>query len=190
MNDLGMVINPKYNAGAFNQTQKGNNNYYNCVRRNSKFEPNCTYNNYTSFEKGIGRCHYIYTDENGFIKKIVEKDAEFNPKKMTIQELKNADGVQLKTTEVIPMERRAEAYKSIQKLDRETGLYSVVRKKGDKIIGGYEVNLSQADRKFARGFKGKLEKLALNIATDANGCERKGLRKIGDLLFKISKRIR
>ena len=64
------------------------------------------------------------------------------------------------------------------------------QKKGDKIIGGYEANLKPANRKFATGFKGKLEKLALRISTNANGCERKGLRNIGDLLFKISKRIR
>ena len=108
----------------------------------------------------------------------------------TTQELKNVDNVQFKTTTIKPLQGGRDSYKSIERLDTENGLYSVVRKKGDRIIGGYEVNLKQADRKFATGFKGKLEKLALRIATDANGCERKGLRNIGDLVFKIAKRIK
>lgn len=76
-----------------------------------------------------------------------------------------------------------EIYSSVHELKND-GTYSVVRKKGNEIIGGYEVK--HVDRKFAQGFKGKLEKLALKMATDANGCERKGLRNIGELLFKIA----
>ena len=187
MNNLKIIYpNLLENQSYYNNTECANH-FNGNIKNSPVLEPECTYYTHTKQANPI----YLNTNEVGKINKVTEYGGRrgYELTRATIQELKDIEGVQIKTTTVTPFEPQ-KAYQSIQRLDKENGLYSVVRKKGDKIIGGYEVNLSQADRKFATGFKGKLEKLALNIATDANGCERKGLRKIGDLLFKIAQRIR
>jgi len=91
-------------------------------------------------------------------------------------------------------------YSSIQILDNESGAYSIVRKKGNEIIGGYEFlpgRYSVGDdvvggetRKLATGFRGKVEKLGMAIATDANGCERPILRRVGGFILNLAKRIK
>lgn len=84
------------------------------------------------------------------------------------------------------------SYSSHQKYDKITGDYSIVRKNGNKVISGYEMNLNDAlpNRKFANGFRGKLQKLALKIGVDANGCERPVLSKVSGFLFNTVKKVK
>ena len=83
------------------------------------------------------------------------------------------------------------AVSDFQRYDHNTGLYSVVRKgRNGEVVGGYEMSLKPQGRTFATGFKGKLQKAAIKIGTDANGCERPVLRKVSGLLFDIAKKIK
>lgn len=78
-------------------------------------------------------------------------------------------------------------YSSTHTLNHKTGLESVVRKKDGKIIGGYKIK--PVKRTFA-GFKGRLQKLGMAVATDANGCERPVLKNVGEMFFKLAKIIK
>lgn len=71
---------------------------------------------------------------------------------------------------------------------KNDGAYSVTRKVGDEIVGGYEIK--PVNRKFATGFKGHVEKLAMKIGTDANGCERPVLRRVAEFMFNMLKKVR
>ena len=44
------------------------------------------------------------------------------------------------------------------------------------------------DRQFSKGFKGKLEKFALKISSNADGIERPKLKKVGEFLFNLVRR--
>ena len=79
-------------------------------------------------------------------------------------------------------------YSSTRILDNETGFETVVRKKGKEVIGGYDV--APVKRTFAEGLKGRLQKLGMAVATDANGCERQGLKNIGEMILKVAKKIK
>lgn len=187
MNSLKMVYPNLLETHFLYNESKCDNHFQGNIRKSSLLEPECRYYGYTKQNHPM----YLYTNRKGQINKVMEYGGRkgYQLTRVTIQELKDINGVQFKTTKVMPYDATG-AYQSIQRLDIENGLYSVVRKKDDKIIGGYEINLRQPDRKFAKRFKGRLEKLALYIATDVNGCERNGLRNIGDLLFKLAKRIK
>ena len=108
---------------------------------------------------------------------------------MVQQVVDNKNGISTKTVDVGPADGSPRA-KSVQILDNETGRYSVVRKLDGEVVGGYEANTKPAVKKFATGFKGRLQKLALNIASDSNGCERPVLKNIGAVLFDLAKRIK
>ena len=101
------------------------------------------------------------------------------------QELKNAENMSVKTNTV---GRNGKEYSSTHILDRETGVESVVRRKGKEIIGGYEVMPTK--QTFAQGLKGRLQKMGMAVATDANGCERPVLKNIGEMILKVAKRIK
>lgn len=83
----------------------------------------------------------------------------------------------------------AKEYSSIHILNHETGLESVARKKGSEVIGGYEI-LPAKGRTFAQGFKGRLQKLGMAVATDANGCERPVLKNVGEMILKVAKMVK
>ena len=80
-------------------------------------------------------------------------------------------------------------YSSTHILNHETGLESVARKKGSEVIGGYEI-LPAKGRTFAQGFKGRLQKLGMAVATDANGCERPVLKNVGEIILKVAKMVK
>lgn len=82
----------------------------------------------------------------------------------------------------------AKEYSSIHILNHETGLESVARKKGREVIGGYEILPTK--RTFAQGFKGRLQKLGMAVATDANGCERPVLKNVGEMILKVAKMVK
>ena len=82
-----------------------------------------------------------------------------------------------------------EEYSSTHILNHETGLESVARKKGREVIGGYEI-LPAKGRTFAQGFKGRLQKLGMAVATDANGCERPVLNRLGAVILKVAKMVK
>lgn len=183
MNDLRIIYpNVEQNTAFFNTTEH-DNHFKGDLKKRQTLEPNCRYTSKTNQGTNIS----LLTDNSG---KIVEYGEYVDSTKASVQKLKEIDGVQIKTTDVIPVKDRTKAYKSIQRLDKETGHYSITRLKGDKPIGGYEVILKSTNRKFGNGFKGKIEKFAINIATDANGCERKGLKQIGNVLFKIARKFK
>lgn len=101
------------------------------------------------------------------------------------QELKDVENMSVKTNTV---SRKGNEYSSTHILDRETGVESVARRKGKEIIGGYDVIPTK--QTFAQGFKGRLQKLGMTIATDVNGCERPVLKNIGEMILKVAKRIK
>ncbi len=101
------------------------------------------------------------------------------------QELKNVENMSVKTNTVC---RKGKEYSSTHVLDKETGLESVVRQKGKEVIGGYEI--LPVKRTFAEGLKGRLQKMGMAVATDANGCERPVLKNIGEMILKVAKRIK
>jgi len=81
-------------------------------------------------------------------------------------------------------------YKTFERLTND-GYYSVVRQNyNDEIIGGYEMNLKPKSNALADGFAGKLQKAALKIGTNADGCERPVLRRVAGFLFDIARKIR
>lgn len=82
---------------------------------------------------------------------------------------------------------KGQIYSSVHELKND-GTYSVVRKKGNEIIGGYEVK--PVDRKFAKSFKGKLQRAAMRLGTDANGCERPVLNRVSEFMLKMLKKIK
>lgn len=108
----------------------------------------------------------------------------FDEGKIKSQELQNLDRCQIKINTVTTPEKEL---KTVHYLDKD-GFYSVTRTKDGKIIGGYEGQPIQ--RKLMTGFKGKVEKLGMAIATDANGCERPILRRVGGFILNLSKRIK
>ena len=101
------------------------------------------------------------------------------------QELKNDKNMSVKNNTVSSYGKE---YSSTHILDRGTGLEAVVRRKGNEVIGGY--NVAPVKRTFAQGFKGRLQKLGMAVATDANGCERPVLKNIGEMILKVAKRIK
>lgn len=101
------------------------------------------------------------------------------------QELKDVENMSVKTNTV---SRKGKEYSSTHILDRETGAESVVRRKGKEVIGGYEIMPTK--QTLAQGFKGRLQKLGMTIATDVNGCERPVLKNIGEMILKVAKRIK
>lgn len=105
------------------------------------------------------------------------------------QVVDNKNGVSTKITDVGRAGCSPRA-KSVQILDNETGRYSVARMLDGEVVGGYEANTKPAAKKFATGFKGRLQKFALNIASDSNGCERPVLKNVGAVLFNLAKRIK
>ena len=79
-------------------------------------------------------------------------------------------------------------YSSTHILNHETGLEFVVRKKDKGAIIAYEILPNK--RTFAQGFKGRLQKLGMAVATDANGCERPVLKNVGEMILKVAKMVK
>ena len=78
-------------------------------------------------------------------------------------------------------------YKSVQ-IQTEDGFYSVARTKNGEVIGGYEIK--PVNRKFAKSFKGKLQRAAMKLGTDANGCERPVLNRVSEFMLKVLKKVK
>lgn len=87
----------------------------------------------------------------------------------------------VKTTVISSPTDAFKDHKLIQ-MQRADGYYSSARTVGKDVVGGYEVIPVQ--RKFLQGFKGKMQKLAMMIGQDTNGCERPVLRKVAGFIFK------
>lgn len=79
-------------------------------------------------------------------------------------------------------------YSSTHILNHETGLEFVVRKKDNGAIVAYD--MLPTKRTFAQGFKGRLQKLGMAVATDANGCERPVLKNVGEMILKVAKMVK
>ena len=84
---------------------------------------------------------------------------------------------------------RGKEYSSEHFIDHTTGHDRVIRKKGNVVIGGYEIN-KPVKQTFAQGFKARLQKLGMAVATDSNGCERPVLKNVGEMFLKLAKRIK
>ena len=141
---------------------------------------------YGSFDSPRGEYSCVSYYKNGGTTKLEEYTRMSAGGAVTkTQELKNAENMSVKTNTV---SRRGKEYSSTHILDRETGFESVARRKGKEIIGGYEVMPTK--QTFAQGFKGRLQKLGMAVATDANGCERPVLKNIGEMILKVAKRIK
>ena len=114
------------------------------------------------------------------------------------QNLKEADGVTIKTNRVTyfpnGLHTDMSQAQSIQIVNEENGLYSVIRKNNaGEIVSGYEMKLNPKTT-FAEGFAGKLQRFAFKIAHKTGemnyGQERPILGKIGGLLFDLARKIR
>ena len=109
------------------------------------------------------------------------------------QLLHEKNGIVVKENSVthFPKQGSDSTVRSIAILDKENGLYSVTRKnRAGEIAGGYEMSLKPKTDALAQGTAGKLQRLALKIGTDSNGCERPVLRKVAGFLFNIAKRVK
>ena len=95
--------------------------------------------------------------------------------------------VKINTVEGDKLHLDRPVYKSVEKSTKD-GFYSVSRTKNGEIIGGYEIE--PINRKFAQGFKGKLQRLAMRLGTDVNGCERPVLNRISEFMLKMLKKIK
>lgn len=97
------------------------------------------------------------------------------------------DAERIKTTTIKSTMGQFPDHKLVQ-IQRPDGFYSVSRSVGKDVVGGYEV--IPESRRFADGFKGTMQKLARQIGSDANGCERTGLRRVANLFLKIAEKIK
>ncbi len=140
----------------------------------------------------------VFIDENSVQEFAVKNgsNAGGKPYKVTYQHIENLGDVTVKKTVITPdfdvKGRNFAEFPDHVTFERLTddGYYSVSRKVGDKVVGGYEMHLNPQDRQFAKGFKGRLQKAALAIGTDAKGCERPVLRRVASFLFNIAKKIK
>lgn len=104
------------------------------------------------------------------------------------QQIKNIDDVAIKTTKIKPVRiGDFHEHETVQRLTND-GHYSVKRLIDGKVVGGYEA--SPVERKLMTGFKGKVEKLAMKIGTDANGCERPVLRRVSGFMIDMLRKIK
>ena len=163
-------------------------NYHGDIRKNPILNANSRY--------GCPALDYdIYTDEFGKINKLIQfkcmtqstEIGDVDYRQVTLQKLENQGDFQIKTTKIATDITSVEY---IQTLNKKNGNYSVIRKKNGEVVSGYEMKLDLASRRFAKGFKGMFQKLVLNFATGANGCERKSLRTIGGFIFDLVRKIR
>ncbi len=127
-----------------------------------------------------------------FMEEYAAKDGSVGRKayKIITQKIENSGDFVRKSTTIEPyLCWGFPLHKSVQNLSKD-GHYFIERSVGGSIINGYEMNLNYAKRPFSKGLKGKLQKAALLIANDSNGCERRILRGIGAFIFNIAKKIR
>ena len=142
--------------------------------------------NYDSFDGSSGRPSDVYCRRDGGTTKLEEFiHSPDGGGVLKSQELKDVENMSVKTNTV---SLNGKEYSSTHILDKETGVESVVRRKGKEIIGGYDVIPTK--QTFAQGFKGRLQKLGMTIATDVNGCERPVLKNVGEMILKVAKRIK
>lgn len=139
------------------------------------------------YDTGCGACEYAKASVKGDVQELHESGRNIGGYPGDChQKIINHGDMTTKTTTVSKC--GGKEFKSFQRLDKD-GYYSVSRKAGDKIVGGYEMP-TKVKRTFAEGLKGKLQKTAIAISTDANGCERPVLRKVGELIFNILKKMK
>ena len=150
--------------------------------------PSDTTIKYISVDDSKQRYNKVNYYKNGETTKLEEYTCLRDGSEVTkSQKVKNAKNMSVKTN-MVSNAKKGKEYSSIHILDRETGVESFVRRKGKEIIGGYDVIPTK--RTFAQGFKGRLQKLGMTIATDVNGCERPVLKNIGEMILKVAKRIK
>ena len=131
-----------------------------------------------------GTAYYYGADEHTHFHERLSRNP--NVDSMTLsQDLRKTDQLSVKINKASSYGKE---YSSTHILDKETGLESVVRQKGKEVIGGYEI--LPVKRTFAEGLKGRLQKMGMAVATDANGCERPVLKNIGEMILKVAKRIK
>lgn len=143
---------------------------------------------YDSFDVPRERYSTVSYHQTGGITKLKEYTSTDTPHKGVTksQELNQTDPkLSIKKNKVSCCGKE---YSSAHILNHETGLESVARKKGSEVIGGYEILPTK--RTFAQGFKGRLQKLGMAVATDANGCERPVLNRLGAVILKVAKMVK
>mgnify|MGYP004601561091 CR=1 FL=1 len=143
---------------------------------------------YDSFDVPRERYSTVSYHQTGGITKLEEYTPTDSPHKGVAksQELNKTDPkLSIKKNKVSCCGKE---YSSAHILNHETGLESVARKKGSEVIGGYEILPTK--RTFAQGFKGRLQKLGMAVATDANGCERPVLKNVGEMILKVAKKVK
>ena len=144
---------------------------------------------YDTFDRGRNRYHAVNYYRSAGITNLEEYIPMDTSRKGVIksQELNQTDPkLSIKKNKV---SCGCKEYSSTHILNHETGLESVARKKGSEVIGGYEI-LPAKGRTFAQGFKGRLQKLGMAVATDANGCERPVLKNVGEMILKVAKMVK
>lgn len=143
---------------------------------------------YDSFDKARNRYSTVSYHQTGGITKLEEYTSTGTPHKGVTksQELNKTDPkLSIKKNTV---SCGGKEYSSTHILNHETGLEFVVRKKDNGAIIAYD--MLPTKRTFAQGFKGRLQKLGMAVATDANGCERPVLKNVGEMILKVAKMVK
>ncbi len=162
-----------------------------CASIPKKHIPSDTIIQYDSFDGGRDRRSTVNYHRTGGITKLEEYSHTYTPHKgakgvTKSQELNQTDPkLSIKKNMV---SCRDKEYSSTHTLNHETGLEFVVRKKDNGAIIAYE--MLPTKRTFAQGFKGRLQKLGMAVATDANGCERPVLKNVGEMILKVAKMVK
>ena len=106
------------------------------------------------------------------------------------QTLKTKNGVTIKDIKIAyDKHSPQDVYTATEIFDKPTERFSVVRKKGGEIIGGYE--FAPMKRTFAKNGKARfLQKLGMAISSDWRGREIPVLQNLGERILKLATKIK
>lgn len=106
------------------------------------------------------------------------------------QTLKTKNGVTVKDIKVAYDKQSShDVYTATEIFDKPTERFSVVRKKGGEIIGGYE--FAPMKRTFAKNGKARfLQKLGMAISSDWRGREIPVMQNLGERILKLATKIK
>lgn len=138
---------------------------------------------YTNGRHGFVR---VYSGEPGWFDVGLSVERLRNGNITSCQRLKRTNDLVIKNNYI--HRDGKEFCSSVQIQDKASGSYSVTRMKEGKVVGGYEVH--PVERKLMKGFKGKVETLAMKIGTNSNGCERPVLRRVSEFMLNTLRKVK
>lgn len=134
--------------------------------------------------KDLNTSYYIF-DGNGSLNLHERHRGSHNHLISSHQILKKSDVSLIKKNNVYSA---VADYSAIHCQNYRTGIETVVYKNGNTVIVRYDILPNV--KAFAKGLKGKLQKLGMAIATDSNGCERAMLNKLGEMVLNLAQKLK